>query len=400
MLVPAAVEDLHEPDVALDQTAGQQRDTARRSPACARRARTGRGCACGSLEMSASSGTEVCIRKAISYWAIRAWVSGSANWRYSCWLSRLSASSDRRRVAASTPVGIREVQHRVAVGPQRHALMPAGQIARAPEPVVDRLRLLAAGPGRRHHHEGGQVAVHRPQAVAQPRAQAGAARELVPRADISDRRVVVDRLGPDRLDQRDVVDDPGRPGQELADPRAGLAVPGELVLRRRHREPRLAAGHRGQPLAHADRVRQVLVEHGLHPGLVVPEVHLRRAAVHEQVDGPLRPGREVRQPRQPAGSPPAAARASVRSASAAEGPARPVGQQAGQRGGPQAHARAAEEMPPRHHVDLLANRVHVRGSLGRLSGQMPCQRISRVGATHRGPSLAIPDRVAPTAHSG
>ena len=34
----------------------------------------------GSFEMSVSSGTEVCMRKAISYCAIRVWVSGSANW--------------------------------------------------------------------------------------------------------------------------------------------------------------------------------------------------------------------------------------------------------------------------------------------------------------------------------
>ena len=36
---------------------------------------------------------------------------------------------------------------------------------------------------------------------------------------------------------------------------------GELELRRRDREPGLAAGHRGEPLALADRVGQVLVEH-------------------------------------------------------------------------------------------------------------------------------------------
>ena len=46
------------------------------------------------------------MRKAISYWAIRAWVSGSAIDSYSLWFSRLMASSARRRVAASTPAGL------------------------------------------------------------------------------------------------------------------------------------------------------------------------------------------------------------------------------------------------------------------------------------------------------
>ena len=98
----------------------------------------------GSLEMSASSGTDVCIRNAISYWAIRAWVSGSANDSYSLWLSRLIASSVRRRVDASTPVGVRQEQDRIARRPQGDALVLAGQEPRAPEPVVDRLGFLPA----------------------------------------------------------------------------------------------------------------------------------------------------------------------------------------------------------------------------------------------------------------
>ena len=49
-------------------------------------------------------------------------------------------------------------------------------------------------------------------------------------------------------------------------------------------KPRLAAGHGGEPLALADRVGQVLVEALVHLRLVVAQVHLRRAAVHVQVD--------------------------------------------------------------------------------------------------------------------
>ena len=122
----------------------------------------------GSFEMSISSGTEVCIRKAISYWAIRAWVSGSAIDSYSRWLSRLMASSERRRVAASTPGGIRQEEHRIALRAEGHSLVLAGQEARGPEPVVQSLGGRLARPGRGHHHEGRQVLVHRAQAVAEP----------------------------------------------------------------------------------------------------------------------------------------------------------------------------------------------------------------------------------------
>ena len=69
-----------------------------------------------------------------------------------------------------------------------------------------------------------------------------------------------------------------------------------------------AIGNRAWPLVIvvsrwpiADRVGKVLVEHGAHLGLVVEEVHLRRAAVHVQIDGPPGLGREMRQPRQTAG---------------------------------------------------------------------------------------------------
>ena len=100
-------------------------------------------------------------------------------------------------------------------------------------------------------------------------------------------RVVIDGVGVDGLDQRDVVDDLGRVRQQLADPLAALAVLLELELRRRDREPRLAAGHRGDALALADAVGQVLVEIFGQLRLVIPQVDLRRAAVHVQIDDRL-----------------------------------------------------------------------------------------------------------------
>ena len=68
----------------------------------------------------------------------------------------------------------------------------------------------------------------------------------------------------------------------------------ELEHRRRDREPLLAGGHRRDPLAHADRIGQVLVEHVGHVRLVVEHVQLRGGARHEQVDDPLGLGGKMR----------------------------------------------------------------------------------------------------------
>ena len=82
-------------------------------------------------------------------------------------------------------------------------------------------------------------------------------------------------------------------------------------------------GHRRQPLAHADRVGQVLVEPLVHLRLVVEQVHLRRAADHVQIDDVLGLGRRS------AGRRRAPRRRRRRVAGAAHGAVR---QQRGQRG--------------------------------------------------------------------
>ena len=119
-------------------------------------------------------------------------------------------------------------------------------------------------------------------------------------------------------------------GSSSRDPRAALAVLRELEDRRRDGKPRLAGGHGGEALALADGVGQVLVEPLLHPRLVVEQVHLRRRADHVEVDGPLRLGREVRQPR-----------ASRVAAGILAAPSGLVAQQAGQRDGAEARGRLA-----------------------------------------------------------
>ena len=159
--------------------------------------------------------------------------------------SRLDA--DSRRVG--------QEQDGIAPGAQGHALVFAGQKARAPETIVNGLRFLAPCPRCRHDHERRQVVVLGAKTIAEPRSQAGPARHLVPRADIGDGRIVIDRLGPERPDDGDVVHHLGRPRHELADPGARLSVLGKLILGGRNREAGLAAGHRRKTLPLADRFR-------------------------------------------------------------------------------------------------------------------------------------------------
>ena len=68
----------------------------------------------------------------------------------------------------------------------------------------------------------------------------------------------------------------------------------------------LARAHRREPLAIADRVGQLLAMPSGAVRLVVEQVHLRRPAVHEQVDHALGLRRQVRMPSSTAGDLPPA----------------------------------------------------------------------------------------------
>ena len=184
-----------------------------------------------------------------------------------------------------------EIEHGVGPGAELDPLMDRRQEPIAPEPGVQRLvgPLLAD-----QHAERRQVAVRRSQAVTQPGSDRRPAGDRRARLEEGDRRVVVDRLGEGRADETDVVDHPGRLGQELADPAARRSMPRELEDRPGKRQGCLVARHARQPLAHPDRIGQVLAVHPVEQRLVIEQVKLRRPATHEQVDDPPGSGREVR----------------------------------------------------------------------------------------------------------
>ena len=75
-------------------------------------------------------------------------------------------------------------------------------------------------------------------------------------------------------------------GQEIAHPGARLAMTGKLEDRAGQRQGCLVGRHARQPLAHSDRLGQVLAVQLVQDRLVIEKVELRRPAAHEQVDDP------------------------------------------------------------------------------------------------------------------
>ena len=187
---------------------------------------------------------------------------------------------------------VRQEQHRVAAAAKLHALIFAGQEARTPKPGVERLiAFLAVG---NHDDERGKILVLRAETVAQPRPHARTARLLESCLDEGDRRVMIDRLGVDRLDDGNVVRDARDVRQQFTDPRAGLAVLRELEHRLHDRERALPRGHARDALAVSHGCGQLRLVQLLQRRLVVEQVHLRRSARHEEVDDALGFWREMR----------------------------------------------------------------------------------------------------------
>ena len=317
VVVPAGMIELDEPDAALGQPPGQQavgRERARLAGVGAVKLEDVFGLASSRF---ITSGTEVCIRYAISYWAIRAWIAGSSVARTPSGAARAggraSCGGRRRRPRA----GCRGR----APGRPRRGTGPPG----APRGGTRCPRAASRAAGRSGRSadqdaERGQVLVRRAQAVAEPRPHRRPPRDLRAGLEERDRRVVVDRLGVHRADEAELVDDLGRLRQELADPGADCPCRRELEDRAGQRQGRLVRRHARQPLPHPDRVGQVLAVHPVQQRLVIEQVELRRPAAHEQVDDPLRPGRKVRRRARP-GTPGSIAADIGRAASAS--PARP-----------------------------------------------------------------------------
>ena len=157
VVVPVAVVELDEPHAALGQPAGQQAVRRERAVAALGAVQVERLLA-ARFDRSISSGTLVCIRNAISYWLMRVAISGSST-RSSCsWFELLRRRRPRRAARpASTPGGVADVEHRVALA--RGTATPWNWLGRKPlchcRAAIGCVWPRPAGGGQ--HDEAGQV---------------------------------------------------------------------------------------------------------------------------------------------------------------------------------------------------------------------------------------------------
>ena len=168
----------------------------------------------GSREMSITSGTAVCMRKASSYWAIRVRVSGLPSSSACNSLRSRSASRLCRRKRAIHARGIGDVQHRIALRTALHALEDRGQKTAAPEAIAG----AGMGAAGDQDDEAGQVLALRAEAIGHPRAHRRPAKLRRAGEQQQLRRGVVELVGEHRLDEAQVVGDAGKLRQGLRHP--------------------------------------------------------------------------------------------------------------------------------------------------------------------------------------
>ena len=176
------------------------------------------------------------------------------------------------------PRRIGKIQNRGTAIAEPHPLMLRRQKPRPPQPVVKGLVVRAATAEACEDEIGGEIGVLAPQAVARPGADARPACQLAAGLEEGDRRIVVDRLGVHRTDHAPLIGLRSDPRNQIAEPHPAFAMLGEGEDRRRHREARLAAGHRRQPLPLTDRFGQLLPTPRGQRRLGIEEIHLRGRA--------------------------------------------------------------------------------------------------------------------------
>ncbi len=208
MLVPAAVEELHEAHAALDHAPGQQ-TVAGEAPVVvaavqavqvadgARLARQvgqlghRRLHAKGHLVLG-DAGVDLRIAEGFGGHLVQL-------------AQAVEHAAARVRIDAGR---IGQVQDRVArAGAEADPLVLAGQEAGAPQAREDGLIGAVAAALRDHDHEGRQVLVFGAQSVAEPGAEARPARLLAASLDVGDGRIVIDRLGVHGIDDGNVIGD-------------------------------------------------------------------------------------------------------------------------------------------------------------------------------------------------
>ena len=104
----------------------------------------------GSSDRSVNSGTEACIRNAISYCAMRVAISGSPVCSKLRLVQIVAGQSRKRRraVACRSPAGSTDTEPDRCPTAKLHALIPRRQKSAAPQPVGQRLIAKLARPAK------------------------------------------------------------------------------------------------------------------------------------------------------------------------------------------------------------------------------------------------------------
>src|SRR6266852_3380097 len=97
------------------------------------------------------------------------------------------------------------MQNRIANRPELHTLILAGQKARAPQTVVERLIGRVTRTLGDHHDKRRKVLILAAKAIGEPRADARTASQLMPGLEKRYRRIVVDLLGVHGFDEAEIV---------------------------------------------------------------------------------------------------------------------------------------------------------------------------------------------------
>ena len=297
MLIPAAVENLHGADTALGEAAGHDGAVG----VAARSIHVGTIHCEGRLALAAEIGQ-------LGHARLHAeghLILGNAGLRLGIGEALVVALIETPQrvehgasVVAIDSGRIFNVEDRIPRPAQGDAVILRGEKAAAPHPREERLGLALFRKSRGEHDKGGQVIALAAEPVADPRSETRLAGDLAAGHDEGAGGIVIDRIGPYRLDHGDVVGDALHVRDEFAHPHAALAALLEGELARRYGEPRLSARHRRDALAFADGLGQVGVEVFLQTGFVIEHVELRRPAVHVQVDETLRLRRKIREARE------------------------------------------------------------------------------------------------------
>ena len=140
---------------------------------------------------------------------------------------------------------------------------------------------------RADRDERGEIRVLRAESVGDPRAHRRADERVAARVDLEQRAAVRGVRPVQALDEAEVVDELGDVREQVAHPRARLAVLAELP---RAGEQVAGLGELHARLGERQRLARVAREQRL----VVERVDLRRPAVHEAEDHPLGAWLEVR----------------------------------------------------------------------------------------------------------